>query len=112
MSFLQPCLLTLLQRGEDHGYNLLSGLEEFGFNQDNLDPSLIYRALKEMEVDGLGSSQWGEESLGPRRRIYGITEDGHQALDVWIEDLSRTRDEIEKLLAARDKGQSEEKTEE
>ncbi len=37
MSFLQPCLLTLLQRGEDHGYNLLSGLEEFGFNQDNLD---------------------------------------------------------------------------
>ncbi len=111
MSFLRPCLLTLLQRGEDHGYNLLSGLDEFGFDLDYLDPSLIYRALREMEADGLVSSQWGEESLGPRRRVYGITEDGLLALDVWIKDLSRTRDEIGKLLEARDKGRAEEETE-
>ncbi len=111
MSFLQPCLLTLLQRGEDHGYNLLDGLEEFGFDLDRLDPSLVYRALREMETDGLVSSQWGEESLGPRRRVYGITGDGLRTLDIWIEDLSRTREEIERLLTARDRGQREEEKE-
>ena len=30
MSFLQPCLLVMLHRNADHGYNLLNGLDEFG----------------------------------------------------------------------------------
>lgn len=104
MRFLQPCLLTMLQREETHGYDLMNGLDEFGFDPDQLDPSLVYRALREMEADGLVSSQWGEESLGPQRRIYGITDDGIRSLDIWIEDLRRTRDEIDTLLAAREKG--------
>jgi len=94
----------MLQREETHGYDLLNGLDEFGFDPGQLDPSLVYRALREMEADGLVSSQWGEESLGPQRRIYGITDDGIRSMDIWIEDLRRTRDEIDTLLAAREKG--------
>jgi len=103
INFLQPCLLTMLQNGEAHGYELMSQLTEFGFDLDHLDPSLVYRALREMEADGLVISEWGDESQGPQRRVYRITDDGSKALDIWIEDLHRTRDEIDRLLVARQK---------
>jgi len=100
MSFLQPCLLVMLHRNEDHGYNLLNGLEEFGFPPGQKDPSLIYRALREMEEIGLVISQWDEESLGPQRRVYQITPEGETYLGAWVSDLRRTRQEIDNLISA------------
>ena len=100
MSFLQPCLLVMLHRGEAHGYSLLNGLGEFGFNLDRLDPSLVYRALRDMEAASLVASEWADESLGPQRRVYRISEEGEQALALWVADLRRTRQEIDQLLAA------------
>jgi DNA-binding PadR family transcriptional regulator len=100
MSFLQPCLLVMLHQGEAHGYSLLNGLGEFGFNLDRLDPSLVYRALREMEAASLVTSEWADESLGPQRRVYRITEEGNQTLEQWVADLRRTRQEIDHLLGA------------
>jgi DNA-binding PadR family transcriptional regulator len=100
MSFLQPCLLVLLHRGEAHGYNLLSGLEEFGFQPGQSDPSLLYRALREMEEIGLVTSEWDSDSLGPQRRVYQITPDGDEYLKGWIADLQQTRQEIDALILA------------
>lgn len=100
MNFLTPCLLLELSREETHGYSLLDGLEEFGFNRSMVDPSLIYRALREMEDAGWVTSQWGDESQGPRRRVYRILPEGKRYLAERIIDLTRTRDEIERLLQA------------
>ena len=100
MSFIQPCLLLMLHRGKAHGYNLLSGLEEFGFVGGQLDPSLVYRALRDMEDSGLVTSEWDADSLGPQRRVYCITQVGESNLVEWISDLRRTRQEIETLIAA------------
>jgi DNA-binding PadR family transcriptional regulator len=99
-SFLQPCLLVLLHRGNSHGYSLLADLEEFGFDAQKLDPSLVYRALRDMESGGLVTSDWNDESLGPQRRVYCITRQGETHLCDWIEDLRRTRQEIDRLLMA------------
>ena len=98
--FLQPCLLVMLHRGNAHGYSLLSGLDEFGFYVEQLDPSLVYRALREMEAARLVTSEWDADSLGPQRRIYSITEEGERHLAEWMEDLRRIRQEIESLEAA------------
>jgi DNA-binding PadR family transcriptional regulator len=100
MSFLQPCLLLMLTRGDAHGYSLYDGLDEFVFNRERFDPSLIYRVLRDMEEAGWVSSRWGEESQGPKRRVYQILPDGETHLSVWIKDLRRTRDEIDGLLKA------------
>lgn len=100
MSFIQPCLLLMLHRGKAHGYNLFSGLGEFGFVADQLDPSLVYRALRDMEDSGLVTSEWDDDSLGPQRRMYRITQEGESGLTEWISDLRRTRQEIETLIAA------------
>ncbi len=99
MRFLHPCLLVLLHRGEAHGYSLLSGLDEFDFRSGGKDPSLVYRALREMEELGLVASAWdADSSLGPQRRVYRITPEGEAHLAEWIVDLRRTRDEIDTLV--------------
>lgn len=103
MSFLQPCLLVMLHRGAAHGYNLLSGLDEFGFKPGQNDPSLLYRVLREMEELDLVSSEWDSDSLGPQRRVYQITPEGEAYLQGWIADLQRTRQEIDALIAAFEK---------
>ena len=100
MSFLQPCLLLMLARGEAHGYSLLDGINEFGFDRERFDPSLVYRALREMEEAGWVSSRWGKESQGPKRRVYQILPEGEACLSEWVADLRRTRDEIDALLTA------------
>jgi PadR family transcriptional regulator PadR len=103
MSFLQPCLLVLLHQNEAHGYNLVNGLDEFGFQPGQKDPSLLYRALREMEEFNLVTSEWDSNSLGPQRRVYQITPTGEEYLHEWIDDLRRTRQEIDALIAAYEK---------
>ncbi|MGA9193170.1 MAG: helix-turn-helix transcriptional regulator [Anaerolineales bacterium] len=98
MKFLQPCLLLLLRSGKAHGYALLAELENFGFNPERLDPTLVYRALREMEEMGMVESHWDEESQGPRRRVYSLLPEGEGHLSLRVEDLRRTRDEIDRLL--------------
>lgn len=98
MNFIKPCLLVLLHRGPAHGYSLLSGLDEFGFRPGQKDPSLVYRALREMETMKLVTSTWDDDSQGPQRRVYRITPEGEVYLGEWIADLRRTRDEIDHLI--------------
>lgn len=107
MSFLQPCLLLMLTRGKAHGYSLLDGIDEFGFDRERFDASLIYRALRDMEDFGWVISQWDDESQGPRRRVYKILPDGERRLSDWISDLQRTRDEIDALLSTYKKEQQQ-----
>ncbi|MEN8241293.1 MAG: helix-turn-helix transcriptional regulator [Chloroflexota bacterium] len=102
MGFLRPAVLFLLLRENAHGYSLLEGLTEFGFNSEQLDPSVIYRALREMEEDGWVESHLGEKSLGPQRRVYQILPEGQDRLSELIDHLRRRQDEISILLQAYD----------
>ena len=102
MFFLQSCLLVLLHREPGYGYSLMDGLQEFGFQPDQMDISIIYRALRSLEADGLISDSWDDSSLGPQRRVYTITPQGEDALDTWIQNLRQRRKEIEALEAAYD----------
>jgi DNA-binding PadR family transcriptional regulator len=102
MFFLQSCLLVLLHREPGYGYSLMDGLSEFGFQPDQMDISIIYRALRDMQANNLVSDSWDDNSLGPQRRVYTITPQGEQALAGWIENLRQRRKEIEALEAAYD----------
>ena len=77
----------------------MDDLDEFGFDPNRFDPSLVYCALREMEDSGLVSSRWDDDSQGPRRRVYQILPQGEALLAEWIADLRRTRAEIDRLLA-------------
>ena len=102
MLFLQSCLLVLLHREPGYGYSLMDGLSEFGFQSEQMDISIIYRALRDMQANDLVSDSWDDNSLGPQRRVYTITPQGEEALAGWIESLRQRRKEIEALEAAYD----------
>lgn len=102
MFFLQSCLLVLLHREPGYGYSLMDNLQEFGFQPDHMDISIIYRALHNLGADGLVSDSWGNSSLGPQRRVYTITPQGEDVLAEWIQNLRQRRKEIEALEAAYD----------
>ena len=53
-----------------------------------------------MEETGFVTSQWDEDSLGPQRRVYKITELGIYHLKEWVNDLRQARQEINNLLEA------------
>ena len=95
--FLQPVLLLRLHQGEGHGYSLLDSLDEFGLS--GLDPSVIYRILRDMEDEGWVSSTWDEEQTqGPPRRIYRLNKEGREVLDLWAVELGQSKSRIERFL--------------
>lgn len=88
--FVESCLLLLLHCGEAHGYELLDGLKPFGFDQNPVDPSTVYRILRVLEERQLVTSRWDTGSSGPARRLYTITEEGDRYLADWALDLRET----------------------
>jgi PadR family transcriptional regulator, regulatory protein PadR len=93
----RPALLLLMHQGPAHGYELVEKLKSFGI--EGIDPSLIYRALRDMEEDGSIQSTWDEKKTqGPPRRVYTLTAKGNDSLRFYMEDLQSTRDRINQLL--------------
>ena len=102
MFFLESCLLVLLRREPGYGYSLMTGLQDFGFQTEEMDISILYRALRDLETAELVVSSWDENSLGPQRRVYTITTQGESTLAGWVNSLRQRRKEIEVLEAAYD----------
>jgi PadR family transcriptional regulator PadR len=100
--FLEPCLLLILKEGKSHGYDLRRELEPFGM--DEINPSLVYRALRDMEDDGFVRSEWDTETTaGPARRVYEMTDAGLAYLTQWAEDLHETDRVLHYFLEAVEK---------
>ena len=94
---LKPALLLLLHHGPAHGYTLIEHLDGYGL--DDVNPSVVYRALRDMEERGWVASSWDdEETKGPPRRVYSLTALGNEVLMWWTEDLKETRRMIDTIL--------------
>jgi PadR family transcriptional regulator PadR len=107
-SFIQPSLLLLLRQGEGHGYALMEGLKELGLADDSLNPSVVYRGLREMEEWGWVTSNWDTEGSGPSRRVYRITPQGEEFLKGWVGDLQEMTGTLERFLETYKSDQGEE----
>ncbi|MBN1317251.1 MAG: helix-turn-helix transcriptional regulator [Anaerolineales bacterium] len=94
---LEPILLLLLHHGPSHGYTLSEKLEEFGL--DEMNPSMIYRALRDMEENAWISSTWdAEQAQGPPRRVYHLTASGDEVLNRYTHELIKTKESIDYFL--------------
>jgi PadR family transcriptional regulator PadR len=96
--FMAVCLLLLLREETGHGYGLIEQLSYFGFSEEQLNVSTLYRTLRTMEKEGSVVSTWEEGGKGPKRRVYSITESGKKELENWILVLNGRKAMIEKLI--------------
>jgi DNA-binding PadR family transcriptional regulator len=66
-----------------------------------MNPSVIYRALRDMEERGWVSSTWDKDrTQGPPRRICCLTALGNEMLAKSVKELKMTQDQIGYFLNA------------
>lgn len=96
--FIEACLLCLLKEEKSYGYSLMEKLNEFGFTEDTINMSVIYRNLRNMESRSLVTSSWAESEQGPNKRIYSITTEGLKELESWILLLKNRKKRITSII--------------
>lgn len=71
---LEGCVLAIIQKEETYGYEILSSLENSGF--ENLGEGTLYPVLSRLDKNGYISCRKAKSPLGPIRKYYSITEEG------------------------------------
>ena len=100
---VEPALMVLLENGPLHGYALMEKLTE-AFSISVMNPNQVYRTLRSLEGMGAIASSWDEDdSQGPPRRVYQLTNDGREMLDFQIKDLEETRKMLDRVLEEHNK---------
>jgi PadR family transcriptional regulator PadR len=87
--YLQPSLLMGLLVKPSYGYELIQSIQEFGFVEGEPPPGMVYRHLRQLEGDGLVTSEWETEGSGPAKRIYRLTAEGAEVLALWIQHMEK-----------------------
>ena len=88
-NWMTPVILLLLRQWSSYGYDLMERMAAFGFAAMN--PGSLYRALRQLEKDGMVSSAWDTSGQGPARRMYSITEAGEAYLKLWASGIEHYR---------------------
>src|SRR5271163_1692363 len=69
--FILPGVLLLLSERPGYGYGLVPRLQEFRFG--HVDRPAVYRALAQLEQDGLVEAASRSAGAGQARREYSVT---------------------------------------
>ncbi len=94
--FVLPAILLLLSERPGYGYGLLPRLREFHFG--HVDRPAVYRALAQLERDGLVEAGPENPTAGTARRVYRITALGDRVLRVWMGVIKDEHDYLGEVL--------------
>lgn len=93
-------ILKLLVDADEplHGYEIIRRLEERSAGYFSFKEGLIYPTLHRMEQNGLLKSRWLGEPGTRRRKVYTVTEKGHQQLEEEMERWKSFSVQMDQLL--------------
>jgi PadR family transcriptional regulator len=95
--FTEPALLLLLRERPAHGYDLLERLPEL-IGEQRVEMGNLYRLLRALEDEGVVTSEWDDDSPGPAKRRYALTEHGLQLLDHWVDALRASQERTARFI--------------
>lgn len=93
---LEGCILGIIERGETYGYEILSLLEECGF--ENIGEGTLYPVLTRLDRNGYIRCRKAKSPLGPIRKYYSITEDGLKYFEQFKLSYRRITESAEKAI--------------
>jgi PadR family transcriptional regulator PadR len=96
--YVQPSILLGLDLKPSYGYELIHSIQEFGFVEGQAPPGMIYRHLRQLEEDGLVHSEWETEGTGPAKRMYRLTPEGEEVLEIWIVYMERQAENLQNFI--------------
>jgi DNA-binding PadR family transcriptional regulator len=88
--FVLPAILLLLSERPGYGYGLVPALEELRFG--HVDRPAVYRALAQLERDGLVQVSSQNPKAGQGRRMYQVTALGERVLRAWMGVIKEEHD--------------------
>jgi len=94
--FLYPSLLLLLSEEPRHGYRLVDSMLRLGFGP--VDRPSVYRALADLEADGLLTSWEATSTAGSGRHVYAVSQEGLRQLSIWMDVVAEERDALDAVL--------------
>jgi DNA-binding PadR family transcriptional regulator len=94
--FMLPAILLLLSEQPGYGYELLARLADFRLG--HVDRPAVYRALAQLEADGMAESSSQNAGVGQARRVYEVTPFGEQVLRVWMSVIKEEHDQLGQVL--------------
>ena len=80
---LETMILSMLEQGDAHGFEVLRRLDDAGSGLLKLREGSVYPALYRLEQSGLVTAEWEGKEVprrGPRRRVYRLTRKGRRQL--------------------------------
>jgi PadR family transcriptional regulator, regulatory protein PadR len=86
---MEVAILTSLAETTSHGYELVDQLDALASELVCIDAGSMYRLLRSMEEEGLVTSSWETPESGPSKRVYVVSPQGLEALEVMAHSLSR-----------------------
>ena len=93
---LEGCVLAVIARGETYGYEIISVLENAGFEE--IGEGTLYPLLTRLDKNKLILCRRAKSPLGPVRKYYSITPQGQSALKDFQERYQRITECAESLL--------------
>jgi poly-beta-hydroxybutyrate-responsive repressor len=99
---LAPFVLLAVSLQRAHGYVIEDYLRALGLF--GITMSTLYRTLRQMEKDGFLESTWEPGPTGPARRVYTITDAGHDWLESSATMLNTYRETIDRFFGLYDAG--------
>lgn len=74
---LDICILSLLSREEKYGYEIIKEIQPYF---EDTDESVFYAVIRRLNKSGLTDIRYSEESNGPVRKYYSLTDLGKETL--------------------------------
>ena len=94
--YLQTFLLLSLERdGTSYGYELCETVRAQGLT---VDLAGVYRCLRAMDQHDLVTATWAASESGPDRRLYSLTDAGHDAAREAAGELLALRDALDDAI--------------
>jgi PadR family transcriptional regulator, regulatory protein PadR len=95
---LELCVLSLLSRGDQYGYDVSEHLS----SRIDIADGTVYPILRKLKADGLVTTYLSEASGGPPRKYYALTQQGREQYASDKRDWLEFVDQVESLLEGRD----------
>lgn len=88
------CLLYKLSKKDYYGYSLM---KEMKVLFPEVNDSTFYAVLRRLKKEGSAAMYYGEESGGPKRKYYKVTEHGLEILEKYICDWNNLKEIVRQL---------------
>ena len=93
---LELAVLAVIAEGETYGYEILSRLEDAGF--DSVGDASVYGTLRRLEQAGHLTSRLAASDSGPARKYYAVTPSGVEQMRAGTESWTQISNALRKLV--------------